>query len=120
MNSPHPKAPGRPSWLTNDEVHRSTSPFAPRRGSFAALLRTSSYGSLNNLQRRSSVDDEEQAGQRHDEDIGKLLKDERRMSQILKGGQSRSLGLIGRSNPRYRWENYWKRSGELKAMSKPL
>jgi hypothetical protein len=45
---------------------------------------------------------------------------ERRLSQILAQPQIRSLGLIGNSSPRYRWERYWKSEGELKQMKKPM
>lgn len=55
-----------------------------------------------------------------DEDIERLLRDERRLSRILLGPQARSLKLIGRSNPRYRWERYWKTEEQLRAMKKPM
>jgi hypothetical protein len=57
----------------------------------------------------------------HDNDeLGRLLSDERRLTQLLNGPQNRSAKLIGRSNPRYRWEQYWKPEEELASMSKPL
>ena len=34
--------------------------------------------------------------------------------------QMRSQRLIGNSNPRYRWEQYWKSEEELRHMSKPI
>ncbi|KAF2095279.1 hypothetical protein NA57DRAFT_68225 [Rhizodiscina lignyota] len=34
--------------------------------------------------------------------------------------EMRSQRLIGNSNPRYRWEQYWKTEEELKAMKKPI
>ncbi|KAF1346517.1 cation diffusion facilitator 10 [Delphinella strobiligena] len=40
--------------------------------------------------------------------------------QVLLTPQMRSMRLIGNSNPRYRWEQYWKDEEELKKMSKPL
>jgi hypothetical protein len=46
--------------------------------------------------------------------------DERRMSAMLNGPQMRSQRLIGNSNPRYRWERYWKTEEELKPLKKPL
>jgi hypothetical protein len=55
-----------------------------------------------------------------DEDIERLLRDEHRLSRILLGPQARSLKLIGRSNPRYRWERYWKTEEQLSAMKKPM
>ncbi|KAK5134836.1 hypothetical protein LTR08_006068 [Meristemomyces frigidus] len=49
--------------------------------------------------------------------------DERRMSMaasILLTPQMRSQRLIGNSNPRYRWEQYYKTDKELSQMKKPL
>ena len=54
------------------------------------------------------------------EELGKLLMDERRLTQLLNGPQNRSLKLLGRSNPRYCWEQYWKTEEQLKDMSKKL
>lgn len=48
---------------------------------------------------------------------------DRRMSMaasILLTPQMRSQRLIGNSNPRYKWEKYWKSDHELSKMSKPL
>nr|POE70929.1 metal tolerance protein 3 [Quercus suber] len=48
---------------------------------------------------------------------------DRRMSlaaNILLTPQMRSQRLIGNSNPRYRWERYWKTDEELKKMNKPI
>lgn len=59
---------------------------------------------------------------RHDEDeaIERLLKDEGRLTRILQGPLARSMNLIGESNPRYRWESYWRNEDDLKTMKKPL
>jgi hypothetical protein len=66
-------------------------------------------------------DDEEAGLIRHDNDeLGKLLADERRLTQLLHGPQNRSAKLIGRSNPRYRWEQYWRPEEELDSMPKHL
>jgi divalent metal cation (Fe/Co/Zn/Cd) transporter len=49
--------------------------------------------------------------------------DPRRMSlgpEILNTPQMRSMRLIGNSNPRYRWQQYFKTEEQLKAMKKPL
>lgn len=49
--------------------------------------------------------------------------DGRRLSNaedILKTPQMRSQRLIGKSNPRYRWERYYKSEEELKKMKKPI
>ncbi|KAK7531333.1 uncharacterized protein J3D65DRAFT_111316 [Phyllosticta citribraziliensis] len=41
-------------------------------------------------------------------------------AQVLLTPQMRSQRLIGNSNPRYRWEQYWKSEDELKKMKKPI
>lgn len=48
---------------------------------------------------------------------------ERRMSHaasVLMGPEMRSQRLIGSTNPRYRWEQYWTPEEDLKKMRKPL
>ncbi|PNP59508.1 hypothetical protein THARTR1_00998 [Trichoderma harzianum] len=94
-----------------------------------SLIRTRSQQSLTSLRAptpRHFVDDEETGSMRNsrmrneDEEIERLLRDEHRLSQILLGPQARSLKLIGRSNPRYRWEQYWKTKEQLNDMKKPL
>ncbi|KAK0334640.1 hypothetical protein LTR02_009466 [Friedmanniomyces endolithicus] len=48
---------------------------------------------------------------------------DRRMSNaasVLMTPQMRSQRLIGNSNPRYRWEKYWKKDEDLKNLPKPL
>lgn len=47
-------------------------------------------------------------------------RDERRMSAVLNGPHMRSMRLIGNSNPRYRWERYWKTEEELATMRAPI
>ncbi|KAK0516795.1 hypothetical protein JMJ35_001398 [Cladonia borealis] len=55
-------------------------------------------------------------------------KEARRMSMmsgsdgadVLMTPQMRSMRLIGNSNPRYRWEQYYKSPEELKSMKKPI
>jgi len=46
--------------------------------------------------------------------------DERRLSFVLNTPQMRSQRLIGNSNPRYKWERYWKTEEKLKTMKKPM
>ena len=72
--------------------------------------------------RGASDDDEAGLWMRHDEDeaIERLLKDGSRLSQILQGPLARSMNLIGKSNPRYRWERYWKSEDELKSMKRTM
>lgn len=42
------------------------------------------------------------------------------MSAILNTPQVRSMRLIGNSNPRYRWEKYWKTPADLAGMKKQI
>lgn len=44
----------------------------------------------------------------------------REASFVLVSEQMRSQRLIGNSNPRYRWEQYWKTEEQLKEMRKPI
>lgn len=49
--------------------------------------------------------------------------DTRRMSlgpDVLMTPQMRSMRLIGNSNPRYKWQQYYKTENELKTMRKPI
>ncbi|UPK98314.1 hypothetical protein LCI18_009249 [Fusarium solani-melongenae] len=140
MSSPSPSRPShlrRPSLLSNDESHN---PLGTRSGHLQSLIRSRSTqsmqsvtGSLHSYNSHHShptapfwmgPDDEETAllhVRPHDNDeLGRLLSDERRLTQLLNGPQNRSAKLIGRSNPRYRWEQYWKPEEELASMSKPL
>lgn len=51
------------------------------------------------------------------------LNEERRMThaaEVLMTPQMRSMRLIGNSNPRYRWQQYYKTPEQLKEYSKPL
>lgn len=51
------------------------------------------------------------------------LIEERRLShaaEVLMTPQMRSMRLIGNSNPRYRWQRYYKTPEQLKGYSKPL
>lgn len=41
-------------------------------------------------------------------------------ASVLMGAEMRSQRLIGSTNPRYRWEQYWKPEAELKKMRKPV
>jgi hypothetical protein len=42
------------------------------------------------------------------------------MSAILNSSHMRSMRLIGNSNPRYRWERYWKTQDQLASMPKDM
>lgn len=130
-SSSHRQSPARrPSILSfDDNIHHY--PLHTRTGTLASLIRSRSHQSLvgswpppPHPHRHGHAGDDDEAGLwiRHDEDeaIGRLLKDEGRLTQILQGPLARSMNLIGKSNPRYRWERYWKSEDELKTMRKPL
>ncbi|KAM3066834.1 hypothetical protein ACMFMG_006983 [Clarireedia jacksonii] len=103
----------------------SASPMATHgQGALTRLIRNQSNGSLVNLRcpsvstrRRESLDDEEQANMTDDRDDN-ARSEERRLSAVLNGPQMRSQRLIGNSNPRYKWERYWKTEEELKKIKK--
>lgn len=62
-------------------------------------------------------------GRDEEEAVGDDVVDEsreRRMSAILNAPHMRSMRLIGNSNPRYKWERYWKTDEELAVMKKPM
>lgn len=127
MSSPGSRPVRRPSLVTRDTSYNFY-PLATHNGTLASLIRTRSQQNLVGSYPpavRNGSEDEETASlsrglTRDDDEIGRLLMDERRMSQILHGPQARSRNLIGKSNPRYRWERYWKPEDDLKAMNKPL
>ena len=66
-----------------------------------------------------ALDDEEALLDRASDDEPPR-RDERRMSAVLNAPHMRSMRLIGRSNPRYRWERYWKTEDQLRGMRKPM
>ncbi|KAK2593386.1 hypothetical protein QQS21_008917 [Conoideocrella luteorostrata] len=125
--SPRPSSARRPSLLSLEDNHHHY-PLGTRTGTLASLIRSRSHQSLagswppHRHHRDSSDDEEGGIWMRHDEDeaIERLLKDENRLTQILQGPLARSMNLIGKSNPRYRWDRYWKGEDELKTMTKPI
>lgn len=76
------------------------------------------HGALASLIRSRGLEEEEVAGDGQDDES--IRRDERRMSALLNSTHMRSMRLIGNSNPRYRWERYWKTEAELAAMPKPM
>lgn len=110
--------------LNDDTVAIST-----RGQRLPSLLHTNSSTSLFTLpwrgaKRRNSFgsDDEERGGS---EEARRPTSDEveRRMSMttdVFMTPAMRSMRLIGNSNPRYRWHQYYKSEEELKKMKKPL
>jgi hypothetical protein len=55
-----------------------------------------------------------------EDDMRQMTAEDRRVSIIMSGPQMRSMMLIGNSNPRYRWERYWKAEKELNTLKKPM
>jgi hypothetical protein len=123
--------------LLQDET--TSSPLASKgHGALSSLIRNRSTASLHNPGRPASVrevprDDEEAAlGSNTAQDWSvfrtrddladqpQRRSEERRMSAILNTPQVRSMRLIGNSNPRYRWEQYWKTPAELAGMKKKI
>lgn len=135
MASPGRRTTRRPSHPASHIPNYSHFDDAPypvptRSGALASLIRSRSASSLyrHPLPSPTQPQDEEAAavdaapatGAAGDDDIARLLANERRLSQILQGPRARSMSLIGKSNPRYRWETYWKRDDELRAMPSAL
>ena len=100
-------------------------------GTLTNLIKSRSHTSLQSMRRPSSfrgrdTNDDEEAAWAHrlspndePEDFWRNA-DERRLSAVLLGPQMRSQRLIGQSNPRYKWERYWKTEEELKGLKKPM
>jgi hypothetical protein len=111
--------------------------YGRRQGTFARIINSRSHSDLHHyggtwrttgppdadteagvgteatLSRFPSPDDDEEHRRRPQ-------ADERRLSEILRGPQMRSMRLIGYANRRYRWERYWKTEEQLKTLRKPL
>ncbi|TVY71264.1 Metal tolerance protein [Lachnellula suecica] len=138
-SSPHKNAriPRGYLPLTNEE----SSPMTTHgQGALSSLITSLSSASLSTMNRRSSLRPvpsreipDEEAGNappslirrnpREPSDVDDFRHsagNERRLSAVLYGPQMRSQRLIGNSNPRYRWERYWKTEEELKKLKKPL
>ncbi|TVY49015.1 Metal tolerance protein [Lachnellula occidentalis] len=140
-SSPPPPQYGRipklKGWLPLSS--EDTSPMTTHgQGALTSLIRSRSSASLHNIQHRPSSivggreTPDEEVGYRpglvrrnsrdpsESDEFRRSTSDERRMSAVLYGPQMRSQRLIGSSNPRYRWEKYWKTEEELKGMKKPI
>ncbi|EHY52420.1 hypothetical protein HRR83_009246 [Exophiala dermatitidis] len=136
-----PQRPGyRLSGLSSFiPLNDDTSAVSTRGQRLPGLLQSRSNASLFTLPKRSqarrgsfhshdSTEDEEQ-GPKDDSELLQRRRtlnmegDNRRMSaglEILMTPQMRSMRLIGNSNPRYRWHQYYKTEEELKKMKKPI
>ncbi|KAK3695201.1 hypothetical protein B0T22DRAFT_97306 [Podospora appendiculata] len=108
----------------------SSPPYPPsqfRRGSFLLLqdeppLAPMGHGALASLIRNRPTMSLRHAFSRDEEDStdDEQRREERRMSAVLNGPHMRSMRLIGNSNPRYRWERYWKTEEELRPMKSKI
>ena len=122
--------------LSNIIQSRSSSNLAAlgRNRSFIGTRRRSSFGA-EDLRNRGSQDSERDQENDMPELQSRVLSSSvhhwgggsdnenlRRMSipASLMGPQMRSQRLIGNSNPRYRWDKYWKTDEQLKKMRKPI
>ncbi|EOD47263.1 putative cation diffusion facilitator 10 protein [Neofusicoccum parvum UCRNP2] len=100
------------------------------RGQHLPSLLQQSLSNRGNSQRPASVRSEDlhsdtpSFGARGSIPATPRFDDDRRSSiggaSVLLTPQMRSQRLIGNSNPRYRWEQYWKSDEELKKYSKPV
>jgi len=135
-----PRAPSAVGFLQLSED--SSTSKSPRRGpALPSLMSTRSSASLLRAQRksfsrakddgnleagkperRSSLDDDGIPVPPSTFPIKGQKKDERKPSaaNVLMTPQMRSQRLIGNSNPRYRWERYYKTGEELKVLRKPV
>ncbi|KAK4177662.1 hypothetical protein QBC36DRAFT_126662 [Triangularia setosa] len=116
MSSPpatRPMFPRSAFLLLQDEP-----PIAPMgHGALASLIRNRPAAALANP--LSFGRDEEEGVAETIEDEAHR-RDERRMSAILNSSHMRSMRLIGNSNPRYRWDRYWRTPEELAVMKKDV
>lgn len=116
------------------------STFSTRGQKLPALIQSRSSANITEMraqlaQKRleaQDTDGEEESDLERDGDTGpspaksRPGRGMRRMSGYSDGGevlmtpQMRSMRLIGNSNPRYRWEQYYKSDEELKKMKKPI
>src|SRR5277367_885047 len=106
-------------------------------GTLTNLIRSRSAASLHTMTRhpgsrpgsitgRDTADDEEGASGARDApqhrpfDANDAWQTALRRASVLNDPRMRSQRLIGNSNPRYRWHQYWKTEEELKQMKKPM
>jgi cation diffusion facilitator family transporter len=125
MASP-PKSPYRLGSLINFIPLNEESPMSTRGQRLPDILQQRSGISFAFRDQRSSYakSDEESRGPR-DELQRSIFGDidPRKMSfdpEILMTPQMRSMRLIGNSNRRYKWQQYYKTEAELKKMKKPI
>lgn len=134
---PHYRIGGLSNFIPLNE---ETAGVSTRGQRLPSLIQSRSSASLFTLPRRPrserrgsvhshhSTEDEEHGLLDDQEPLGKKWShvteiDARRMSlgpEILMTPQMRSMRLIGNSNPRYRWQRYYKTEEQLKQMTKPI
>jgi cation diffusion facilitator family transporter len=126
MSSP-PRPAHRLGGLSSFIPLNEESPLSTRGQRLPDLLQQRSSTPFGLRDRRSSFarSDEEARGPRDELPRPSVLGevDARRMSlgpEILMTPQMRSMRLIGNSNPRYKWQQYYKTEDELKKMKKPI
>ena len=142
-SSPRPKSYRIGSLRGFLPLSDTNSPLSTRGQKLPSLLQSRSTTNAKDLwaqppQRRSATpetNEDDESDVERDADGGydgpspaksRLSKMDRRMSGVSDGGevlmtpQMRSMRLIGSNNPRYQWEQYYKRPEELKKMKKPI
>lgn len=127
MTSPSHRRPSS-LLLQHDEPNMLAS---KGHGTLTTLIRNRSHASLQSPAWKGYHDEEEAvpsgpfpdwAAFRHrnsidgEDDDHRSLAEERRLNALLTGPQMRSMRLIGSTNPRYKWERYWKTEDQLSVM----
>jgi len=140
MSSPERSSPFRLGGLRSfiplsEDVSRATRPRLPplnqsRTSSAIPDVARSNHSAPRNKGRASSIDAGDHTDDDHEEndDEAQATADNfesttRRKSAppaALMTPQMRSQRLIGNSNPRYKWEKYYKSADELSKMKKPI
>lgn len=107
-------------------LNSDSNPLATRNGSLQNLIsrRPSSTVRSNRSERRGSASSDEDVDTLRSGLLAAYINNsERRLSAgaaVLMTPQMRSQRLIGNSNPRYRWERYFKTEEDLKQYPKDL
>jgi hypothetical protein len=123
--SPGPRSASLPRSKLFLPLTSDSSTAISTRGSHLPSLFTRRPSTIRSNERRGSITDDEE-----DVDVIKAAlmmpydrDPERRTSNaasILNTPQMRSQRLIGNSNPRYKWEKYYKSDEDLEGMKKPM
>jgi cation diffusion facilitator family transporter len=125
MTSP-PKSPYRLGGFISFIPLNEESPMSTRGQRLPDLLQHRSSMGFAFRDRRNSLPRSEEEGRGPSDELHRFVPgeiDARRMSlgpEILMTPQMRSMRLIGNSNPRYKWQQYYKTEDELKKMKKPV